>query len=122
MRGSFLLVAVGVAAVVGCSSSNNTRGPPTVGRAASTAELLGADRPTDDSYCSTCTAAADAQKCSSAMTVDACCVWVAAPTTTLQRGTNLVYFGGTDPNAVDTSCLATPPTAGAVQMVTVKGT
>jgi len=122
MRGSFLLVGLGIVAIVGCSSTNNTRGTTDGGTSGVDGGTCASPiTPTDDSYCASCTPAAGAQQCSSAMTVDACCVWVAAPTTTLQRGTNLVYFGGTDPNAVDTSCLATPPTAGASQMVTVKG-
>jgi hypothetical protein len=115
-------MAGGVAAIGGCSSTNNTRALSDGGTNGIDGGSCAAPiTPADDSYCASCTPASGAQTCTAAMTVDACCTWVAAPTETLQRGTNLVYFGGSDPNAVDVSCLATPPTAGAVQMVTVQG-
>jgi hypothetical protein len=59
--------------------------------------------------------------CSEADPIDACCDFVAAPTTALQRAVGLHYFSGTDPNAVDVTCLDTPPAKGTPQTVAITG-
>ena len=75
--------------------------------------------PADSDFCNTCTPANGAA-CTTSRPIDACCTYVQAPTQPLVRGTGLHYFTSTDPT-VNLGCLATPPTAGASQMITLTG-
>src|SRR5450755_3402964 len=59
--------------------------------------------------------------CTDAKPIDACCDYVAAPTSPIQRAVGLHYFSGSDANAVDLGCLDTPPTATTSQTVAMTG-
>lgn len=59
--------------------------------------------------------------CSTSRPIDACCAFVQAPTVPVQAATGLHYNSGTDPNAIDFSCLDTPAAQGTPQMVTLVG-
>jgi hypothetical protein len=79
----------------------------------------GGAAPADSDFCSTCTPANGAT-CTTSRPIDACCTYVQSPTQEVTRGTGLHYFSSNDAT-LDVGCLATPPTAGASQMITLTG-
>jgi hypothetical protein len=72
---------------------------------------------------SACPAVSPAATCTDSKPIGACCAWVANPKVALARGPSSLHYNGAPPGqtTVDLSCIATPPTAGASQLVTVTG-
>ncbi len=76
----------------------------------------------DADFCKACSFATNAtpNTCKDPRVINACCVYTAAPTSEIERGTGLHYFSGGDAT-VDLGCLAAPVTAGPSKTVTLKG-
>jgi len=116
----FACIAACLAPVFACSSkgstvfANNEGGAG--GSCANPPELGDAD------FCKTCSFASNATPaaCKEPRIVNACCVYTAAPTGEIERGTGLHYFSSADAT-VDLGCLAAPATAGPSKMITLKG-
>jgi hypothetical protein len=119
-RHTFLLAA-SAAFYIACSSSKPTVYAGNDGGTGTTscgsAATLG-----DSDFCSMCQFSAGAAQtsCKSPRVVDACCVYTAAPSAEVARGTGLHYFSSTDAT-VDLGCLSAPATAGASKTITLKG-
>ena len=117
---SVFLSAAAVLAVVACSSSSSNNGGSTSSSGGSACQ---AD-PAKNSYCSSCTVAANAvpSTCKAPRTVNACCTFVAPPTAELARATGLNrYSASAGDTAVNLACLDTPGTVGTPKTVTLKG-
>jgi hypothetical protein len=120
LRHTFFFATAALA--IACSSSKPTVYANGGDGGVSTASC---DKPValgDSDFCSSCMFSAGAAQstCKSPRVVDACCVYTAAPSAEVTRGTGLHYFSSTDAT-VDLGCLSAPATPGASMTVTLKG-
>ncbi len=111
-----------VASSSGCGGSSHPTVPVDAGK---DSPGLSADaaKPVDQDFagCSTCALPDGGTECMTSGSVNACCVCVLEPTTTLARAVGLHDYSTTSPSAVDFSCLAAPPKAGPVHTTTLTG-
>jgi hypothetical protein len=114
-----LASVVMLAAVPACDGGTTPDATPSTGSTAACSKTSTLEK---DAFCETCTMAPTAQPatCKAPRTVNACCTWVAPPTTTLARGTGLNRYSGSDPT-VQLACLDDPGTVGASKTITLKG-
>src|SRR4051812_26319674 len=116
-------VLVASSLAIACSSKNST--PPSDGSSGSSGTVAGcegAPQLEKADYCSECTVSKDATPatCKAPRVIDACCTFVAAPTSELARGTGLHRYSSDDAN-VNLGCLDNPGTLGTPQTVTLTG-
>lgn len=76
----------------------------------------------DDTGLQQCASCTPDSSCTAAEPLDACCTWVASPTSALADGIGLHRYSTSSPSAVpDLSCLVQPGTLGVPQTVTLTG-